>query len=320
MVLSDLVKRYVRNLAFGISVAAGSLYGRDALADSDFKPSGLQIQARMGGDIVTQTATSPGFTLAHRNDNLALGVGLGFRAFSGKVEDEKVSGNMFQLNPIIYYDIGRSEDGLARMNLVGSIGYGRGSIDADGDDGTVTFLPVLAGLGGDYFLHPNFALGVEAGINIIFLTGVEADGEKVDASFSTQLLYGLVRYTFISGSSSGNSSPSAAYSAPESPVGYRRERLSPSGRSSRQSRDPEQPPFDTVRREESDSTPYESKSTATCETACRNIIDVCCNDEKFNCSGRTYYTCLESCVSDAWSQEKMDCWTNSCDNGCKTMK
>ncbi len=58
----------------------------------------------------------------------------------------------------------------------------------------------------------------------------------------------------------------------------------------------------------------------TCNDACGRIINVCCEEGFFNCKRISYNSCLESCQQQDWSQEKIDCWMESCDKECKTMR
>ena len=110
--------------------------------------------------------------------------------------------------PVVYVDVWESDDGRARMNLVGGLGYGRGSVTSDTNDGmggtntsdaTVQYLPVLAGIGGDYYIGRNFALGCEFGAEVPILLSVASNGTDEHISGNLESVRGLIRFTFVTG-------------------------------------------------------------------------------------------------------------------------
>jgi hypothetical protein len=131
---------------------------------------------------------------------------------------------LFQLMPTALIDVWRSADGRARANLIGGVGYGRGSVSVTNsgqvcnfdnlgnevctprdDEQTVSagFVPVMIGFGGDYFLGRNFALGAEVGLQAAFTTGIDSKSnnlsQSVEGSANLQIAYGAVRATFVLG-------------------------------------------------------------------------------------------------------------------------
>jgi hypothetical protein len=131
---------------------------------------------------------------------------------------------LYQIAPTAMFDFWRSADGRARANVLAGVGYGRASVSVTGStedcivDGSgnqvctdtreeqkvgAGFIPVMLGVGGDYFLSRNFALGLEGGFQGLFVTGIdrEADGTNTDisASANMQLAYGAIRATLVLG-------------------------------------------------------------------------------------------------------------------------
>ncbi len=59
-----------------------------------------------------------------------------------------------------------------------------------------TFMPIRIGFGGDYLVHPNFAVGTEFGVRAAVLLSSSSSGAAdPDVGFSYQALYGGVRLT-----------------------------------------------------------------------------------------------------------------------------
>jgi hypothetical protein len=192
----------------------------------DGHASGLMVQGRMqaqGGLLSVGGGSS--FLLGYQGSSYAVGLGLGLtRVGFSAGEDGSGSVTLFQVMPTALIDVWRSADGRARANLIGGIGYGRGSVsvtdtdqncstDTQGnpvclprnDEQTVSagFVPVMLGFGGDYFLGRNFALGAEVGLQGAFTTGIDAKSnnlsQSVEGSANLQIAYGAVRATFVLG-------------------------------------------------------------------------------------------------------------------------
>jgi hypothetical protein len=197
-----------------------------APANGDGHASGLMVQGRMqaqGG--LLSVGGGPSFVLGYQGPSFAVGVGLSLtRVGFSAGNDGSGSVTLFQVMPTALIDVWRSSDGRARANLIGGIGYGRGSvsvtdsgencnIDNSGneictpsnDEQTVSagFVPVMLGFGGDYFLARNFALGAEVGLQGAFTTGIDSKrnnlSQSVEGSANLQLAYGALRATFVLG-------------------------------------------------------------------------------------------------------------------------
>jgi hypothetical protein len=167
----------------------------------DFGPpeGGFQIQARLATQFGATAILSPGFAVGYRRGNLVLGGQLGVMGGSIEADGEEISAQIVQIVPTGYWDFWRSRDGRARMNLVFGLGIGRANLQIGDDEFSASFVPALLGVGGDYYLHRNFAIGVEVGAQVPLLSKVEEDGEDLDISGNLQSIHGLVRFTFIAG-------------------------------------------------------------------------------------------------------------------------
>jgi hypothetical protein len=165
--------------------------------------NGFQIQARLATQFGLTSILSPGFSMGYRMGNLVIGGQLGL--FAGKLEDDTTTNSfsIVQLIPMVYWDFWQSRDGKARMNLVGGIGIGKASLKSEEggmeNEASAEFVPLLAGIGGDYYMHKNFALGVEISAQLPVLTKVEDNGADVGVKAATQSIHGMIRFTFIKG-------------------------------------------------------------------------------------------------------------------------
>jgi len=195
-------------------------------AAEDGHASGFLAQARLqaqGG--LPNVAGGPGFLIGYQGRSFALGLGLGLtRVGVSAGNDGSGSLMLFQVMPTALVDVWSSRDGRTRANVIGGIGYGRGSLEvtdtsqdcisAVGGGTTCTttteqgkasigFVPVMIGLGGDHFLSRNFALGAEVGLQAAFTTGLSSTSNgvtrDVDGSGNLQLAYGALRATLVIG-------------------------------------------------------------------------------------------------------------------------
>jgi hypothetical protein len=168
----------------------------------------------------------PGFLLGYQGGSFALGLGLGLtRVGVSAGNDGSGSLTLFQVMPTAIVDVWHSKDGRARANVIGGVGYGRGSLEitstsqdcaaaTPGGVPTCTtrnnvgkasagFVPFMLGFGGDYFLSRNFALGTEFGLQAAFTTGLSSSSngnvQDIDASGNLQLAYGALRATIVLG-------------------------------------------------------------------------------------------------------------------------
>jgi hypothetical protein len=210
----------------GLASAQEGAQPAPATPTGDGHASGLMVQGRMqaqGG--LLSVGGGPSFLLGYQGPSFAVGLGLGLTRVGFSAGNEgSGSVTLFQIMPTALIDVWRSSDGRARANLIGGIGYGRGSAsvtntgqDCDfdnlgnevctprNDEQTVSagFVPVMLGFGGDYFLARNFALGAEVGLQGAFTTGIDAKSNNlsrsVEGSANLQIAYGAVRATFVLG-------------------------------------------------------------------------------------------------------------------------
>jgi hypothetical protein len=183
---------------------------------------GFVIQSRMetGLSLTGAALATPGFIIGGRTGSLTLGVGLGLS--KGAVDVKETTGNnptdtkydltAFQIVPTLLYDLWQSSDGKTRFNLLGAIGYARGAVSSQVSDNTSTrkdeysasLIPIRLGLGGDHFLHPNFGIGAEFGIQSLILAGVSNSSSEPtqplpDISFNYNAAYGAMRMTLVVG-------------------------------------------------------------------------------------------------------------------------
>jgi hypothetical protein len=174
---------------------------------------GWQFQARMSTGIGVDSIISPGFSIGHRADGLTIAAEIGltggkFATDNGAGSTNTTSVMLYSIMPMAYLDVWKSPDGRARFNILAGVGYGHGTVTADSNDGmggtshtesTVTFAPLLGGIGGDYFLSPNFGLGIELSAEVPLLLSVQSNGMDQHVSGQLESLHGLLRATFIIG-------------------------------------------------------------------------------------------------------------------------
>jgi hypothetical protein len=166
---------------------------------------GFQIQGRMSTQIGLTSIISPGVSLGYRRGNWVFGGQFG--VIAGKLEDQDAnttdSFSLVTIMPMVHYGLWESTDRKARLDVVGGLGVGSGKLRRENAGTTTTskadFVPLLLGLGGDYYLHKNFALGVEIGAQLPVLGKVEDGGMEVNVKGSYQSIGGILRFTFVTG-------------------------------------------------------------------------------------------------------------------------
>jgi hypothetical protein len=226
-----MTSRLVSGLFSGLLVA---MVSTDAMAQvatpppapaptvvSDAPPeSAFLLQARMQTQqsILSVVGTSPGFLVGYQLKSVAVGLGFALTRL-GVTTDSRgssTSATLFQLSPTLIVDVWQSNDKRTRANLVASAGYGKASAtdksvscltDVNGvqtcntSEGktSATLIPIQVGFGGDHYLSRHFGIGAEAGVQLMFMTGLEANGQSIDGSANMQSLYGLLRMTLLIG-------------------------------------------------------------------------------------------------------------------------
>lgn len=220
---------------------------RSALAEA----KGFELQARMPVQqgLTSVTGIDPAFFVGYRADGYSLGLGASIARFGFSTSDDVVfdgstlgeedfdgSATAIIVAPTLKLNVWESSDSAVQADVLVQTGIGllRGSVtetnvDVDFSDplmptagGTwerstsvsALLIPFRLGFGGDYFFHPNFAIGAEAGLNLNFLTNVSTSEElsgqvpdgitaspddDIDVGFVQSALYGLVRVTVVIG-------------------------------------------------------------------------------------------------------------------------
>lgn len=171
--------------------------------------SGFVLQPRMETQqsLTGAVLGAPGFLAGYRIGGLTLGLGVGVTTgsvgFQSSTDDFTASYAAYQITPTVYYDVWQSADGRVRFNLLVGVGYGRASLTArsgsDVEEGYMGFVPLRGAIGGDYFLHPNFALGGEGGVQSLVLASTQANGVDQGVTFNSNFLYGALRVTIVVG-------------------------------------------------------------------------------------------------------------------------
>jgi len=181
--------------------------------------SGFVLQTRLTtATILSAVGLAPGLMVGFRSGDLTLGAGLGLTFFQGSVTDpdpmfgseDGVNGYIIEILPTIAYDLWSSNDGNVRLNFVGALGLAFGAVTTytesvgaptDEASASVILLPIRLGLGGDYYFHPNFALGAEVGMNLMFLLSTSSEPPSAaEIGGGTEGTYAAMRLTFLIGS------------------------------------------------------------------------------------------------------------------------
>ncbi len=201
-----------------VPIASGSA-GATAAAEAPPENAWL-IQARMQTQpsIFGIAGGTAGFVLGKVMGGFAIGVGLGLTRLAYTYEGSGgITGTIFQVVPTGFFDLWQSANGNTKVDFVGSVGYGQASLTVESEEETcdyyydppdcstdttetessATLIPVAVGIGGNHFLGPNFALGAELGLQMLFVTGVESEGDSIDAEISSQAFYGLFRMSIL---------------------------------------------------------------------------------------------------------------------------
>ncbi|MGH7672194.1 MAG: hypothetical protein ACREMC_04795 [Gemmatimonadales bacterium] len=217
-----------RLLVASLAAALLAIAPRAVVAQADEPATGFAVWARVSDGSVQDLANSavggPRFAIGFRRDRLTLGLGLGLskvRSTEKQVFDpqtsseDKTTATAFQLGPSALFEVWRSADGRARGQIAAGLAVGRVSVtetsvfrDASGTstsrtETSGTLVGVHIALGGEHFLHPHFALGLEGGFQTTFAFDVE---EKVTGGTGSTLslgatgAYGALRAMVVFGS------------------------------------------------------------------------------------------------------------------------
>jgi hypothetical protein len=176
--------------------------------------NGMVIQPRLQtqSSLIGGALGDPGFLIGYRTGDLTIGIGGSFSrtAFSDQGPNE-VALTIFQVMPSLSYDVWKSADGRARCNFLAAVGYGHAAVDAKTTDtstnpattstssDSIGFIPFRVGVGADYFFHPNFGIGGEAGVQSKILTSAKVGNTNPNVSVSDNAVFGALHLTFIIG-------------------------------------------------------------------------------------------------------------------------
>ncbi len=179
-----------------------------AAAQDEEPATGFALWIRAPGgsvpDLFASAAGAPQFAVGYSGERFGLGVGLGLvlarttdkSSFMATESKSTVSATLFQIGPSGWLDIWQSLDGRTRGNVAATVSVGRLSVSdkdeftsAPGVPPTInetsssgTLLGLRVGIGGDHFLHPHFALGLEAGLQGMLALGIEEDEQPPGGS------------------------------------------------------------------------------------------------------------------------------------------
>ena len=190
------------SLSMACLMACLSTLGPHIAAAQEEQPAtGFAVWIRAAGgtvpDLFASVAGAPQFAVGYSGERFGLGVGLGLfvarstdkSSFMATESKSTESATLFQIGPSGWLDIWQSLDGRTRGNLAATVSVGRLSV-SDKDEFTSapgvaptinetsssgTLLGLRVGIGGDHFLHPHFALGLEAGLQGMLAFGIEED-------------------------------------------------------------------------------------------------------------------------------------------------
>jgi hypothetical protein len=175
-------------------------------AAQDGPDTGFALWVRVPVNGLRQSASSitanPEFAVGYRGDSYGIGVGLGFLVARASYQNDSVTATIFQIGPSAWFDFWRSPDGYTRGNV--ALGLTLGRVSASEDEDSVsneefngTLLNFYAGLGGDHFLSPHFALGAEGGFQGTFAIDLKDPDTADEFSLSASGLYGMIRTMIV---------------------------------------------------------------------------------------------------------------------------
>ncbi len=209
-----------------VTTLAASLTGLtpEVLHGQDGRPAqGLAFWVQTPGptlqELISSGTAAPRFAIGFNRERLRYGIGLGVvrvkatehNTFGpGSSSDDETSATLFQIGPTFIFDVWRSPDLRTHGNITAGLSIGRLSAtdrseftDPTGTTVTETktsgtLVGFHGALGGDYFLHPHFALGAEAGVQGTFGMDIEEQGAAGQRfGVSAAGTYAAVRVTVV---------------------------------------------------------------------------------------------------------------------------
>ncbi|MBI4551400.1 MAG: hypothetical protein HY710_03980 [Candidatus Latescibacteria bacterium] len=163
--------------------------------------------------------SAPQFNVGFRGDRFGLGLGPGFtvlrstekNVFNGQLgSKETFNATLFQIGPSGWVDVWHSPDGRTRGNIAAGVSIGRlsgtdkdefrrfdGAIETSESSVSATLMGFHVGLGGEHFLHPHFALGVEGGFQGNVAFDLKEKGDNDTLGLWANGLYGALRMMIV---------------------------------------------------------------------------------------------------------------------------
>ena len=207
-------------------MAACVALASQAGAEGQVPAKGPMLQVCMPVTSLSSLAGSamglPQFAVGFRMEALTfgLGVGLARAGYSNKDSHDgfehkyEVGATLLQFSPQAAYDFWRSPDASTVANLkaavhVGMLFYREKHEDhypfpyvsesySHENTGSGTLLGFGLAVGGDHYLSPNFALGLEMGADGSYALGVhDKDNKNNKNGFATSIFYGAIRSTIV---------------------------------------------------------------------------------------------------------------------------
>jgi hypothetical protein len=195
-----------------LAAVPGVARAQDGAKAEEGVAAGFVVQPRIEtqSSLLGGVLGSPGFLLGFRTGNVTVGIGGNFTRTdvsamaTGATTRDELSLTTFQVMPSVAYDVWHSADGRARFDVAGAVGYGHASVNVSSGgtsstDLSIGYIPFRLGVGADYFLSRNFALGGEAGFQSKILTSASEMGMNQDIAVSDSAGYGAIRLTFVIG-------------------------------------------------------------------------------------------------------------------------
>lgn len=205
-----------------VGVFSGAGLVSSAMAEAVEPAHGMMIQVRMPVTSVSSLFNSalgvPQFSIGLSRGRTGLGLGVGVSqagyddkySFADVESESKTNATLYQVAPTVWFEFWHAQDGSASGNIIASAQYGRinfkrtstyrsptssSNYESKGNGNLFGF--GLA-VGGDHYLSPHFALGVEAGGQGVFASDIKTKGDTGHSSgFSSNLLYGAIRSTIV---------------------------------------------------------------------------------------------------------------------------
>ena len=176
------------------------------VSDAQERPAtGFTIAIHATGAALSNLAASAGgvpqFSIGIRGERYGLGVGVGIAGVKSTdetvipgfgVSTDRTTLSALQIGPSGWIGLWRSPDARTSAHVVAGVSIGRAATSESSEfvpevgpptitetTASGTLFGLRVGLGADYFAHRHFALGLEAGLQGVFASGIgEEDGQE----------------------------------------------------------------------------------------------------------------------------------------------